>query len=474
MKNGGDWLSVKKGLFMEIEKEIRPFGLRDKIGYMFGDCGNDFSFMLCAMFLMKFYTDIMGVSAAVVGLMMMVAKFVDAFTDVFMGQVCDRSPVTKKGKFLPWIRRMMAPVAISCALIFAFWFRNMPMAFKIGWLFFTYLLYGSVCYTAINIPYGSMASAITADPKQRTSLSTFRGIGAKIAITGIGSALPLFVFQKDATGKVVFSGEHMFGAAVVCGIIGITAYSLCYFLTTERVKMKQVTKKFELGDFFKTILSSRALLGMIACALVLLVTQNLFQGMNNYIYPNYFKNREAMSLVSLLGTATMLAISTFASSASGKIGKKEFAIIGSVIGSVAMFVAYFVHTQNVVVWIGFQIFGEVGLASFNLLCWAMITDVIDDMEIKNGERNDGSVYAVYSFARKLGQAFSAGLTGFMLSLIGYTKESAFDESVTNGIYDAASLAPAIAFGVMALALFFLYPLNKKRVEENSVKLHGGR
>ena len=113
-------------------------------------------------------------------------------------------------------------------------------------------------------------------------------------------------------------------------------------------------------------------------------------------------------------------------------------------------------------------------ASFNLLCWAMITDVIDDMEIKNGERNDGSVYAVYSFARKLGQAFSAGLTGFMLSLIGYTKETAFDESVTNGIYNAASLAPAVAFAVMALALFFLYPLNRKRVLENTEKLHGAQ
>ncbi len=458
---------------MANENTVKPFGLKDKIGYMFGDCGNDFSFMLCAMFLMKFYTDIMGVPAAIIGLMMMVAKFVDAFTDVFMGQVCDRSPVTKKGKFLPWIRRMMAPVAISCALIFAFWFRNMPMGFKIGWLFFTYLLYGSVCYTAINIPYGSMASAITSDPKQRTSLSTFRSIGAKIAITGIASALPLFVFHKDvATGKVIFSGERMFTAAVICGIIGITSYSLCYFLSTERVKMKQVTKKFELGSFFKTILSSRSLLGIIACALVLLVTQQMFQGMNNYIYPNYFKNRAAMSIVPLLGTGTMLVLSTFAGIVSAKIGKKEFAIIGSIIGSIAMFIVHFLHTTNVTVWICFSVLGEIGLACFNLLCWAMITDVIDDMELKNGERNDGSVYAVYSFARKLGQAFSAGITGFMLSSIGYTKETAFDPNVTNGIYNVASLAPAISFGVMALALFFLYPLSKKRVEENTIRLHG--
>ncbi len=454
------------------EKDVKPFGLKDKIGYMFGDCGNDFTFILCAMFLMKFYTDVMGVSGAIVGLMMMAAKFFDAFTDVFMGQVCDRSPVTKKGKFLPWIRRMCAPVAISSMLIFAFWFRNMPMGFKIVWMFFTYLLYGSVCYTAINIPYGSMASAITANPKERISLSTFRSIGANIAITGIGSALPLFVFQKNDAGNVVFSGERMFAASVVCGIIAIVAYMLCYTLSTERVKMKQVTKKFEIADFFKTIFSSHSLIGIIACALVLLITQNLFQGMNNYLYPNYFKNREAMSVVSLLGTCVTLVLSTFATTVAGKIGKKEFSIIGALIGSVTMFIAFRLHTHNVVLWITLQTIGHLGLAVFNLLCWAMITDVIDDMEIKNGERSDGSVYAVYSFARKLGQAFSAGLTGFMLSLIGYTKETAFDDVVTNGMYSVASLAPAIAFIVLALALAFLYPLSKKRVEENAVTLHG--
>uniref|UniRef100_UPI00388F564E MFS transporter n=1 Tax=Treponema sp. TaxID=166 RepID=UPI00388F564E len=116
---------------MAIEKDVKPFGLKDKIGYMFGDCGNDFTFILCAMFLMKFYTDVMGVSAAIVGLMMMAAKFFDAFTDVLMGQICDRSPVTPKGKFLPWIRRVMGPVALASVLMYAVWFKNAPMGFKI-------------------------------------------------------------------------------------------------------------------------------------------------------------------------------------------------------------------------------------------------------------------------------------------------------------------------------------------------------
>ena len=138
--------------------QTKPFGFGDKLGYMFGDFGNDFTFILSSMMLMKFYSDVMGVSVGLVGIMMMLARFVDAFTDVTMGQIVDRSRPRAKGKFLPWIRRMCGPVAIASFLLYASWFANMPMAFKIFWMFFTYLLWGSVFYTSINIPYGARAA----------------------------------------------------------------------------------------------------------------------------------------------------------------------------------------------------------------------------------------------------------------------------------------------------------------------------
>ena len=95
----------------------RAFGIWDKLGYLFGDFGNDFTFLLSSGFLLKFYTDVMGVSAAVVGAVMMTARFVDAFTDVAMGRICDRSRIRAAGKFKPWILRMSGPVAISSFLI---------------------------------------------------------------------------------------------------------------------------------------------------------------------------------------------------------------------------------------------------------------------------------------------------------------------------------------------------------------------
>ena len=105
-RNGGCVMNDTNG-------KVKPFGIKDKLGYMFGDFGNDFTFLLSTMFLLKFYTDVMGVSAALVGLMMMAARFVDAITDVTMGQIVDRSRPGKKGKFAPWIRRMCGPVAVA-------------------------------------------------------------------------------------------------------------------------------------------------------------------------------------------------------------------------------------------------------------------------------------------------------------------------------------------------------------------------
>ena len=128
-----------------MDKQIRPFGMRDKIGYMFGDFGNDFTFILSSAFMLKFYTDVMGIGAGVVGMLMMAARFLDAFTDITMGQIVDRSKPGKDGKFRPWIRRMCGPVAISSFLIYQSAFAGMPYWFKVGWMVVWFDGFGNFC-----------------------------------------------------------------------------------------------------------------------------------------------------------------------------------------------------------------------------------------------------------------------------------------------------------------------------------------
>ena len=460
---------------MTEEKKARPFGLADKVGYAFGDFGNDFTFMLSVMFLMKFYTDVVGVSAAIVGIMMMVARFVDAFTDVAMGRSLtvrrrQRTASSSSGCAASWARLPWLPPSI-----FAPWVASFPMGGRIAWMLITYILWGSVCYTGVNIPYGSMASAITSDPKERQSLSTWRTLGATMAATAIGVILPMVVYYRDAEGHTTISSGRMFGAAVVCSIGAIVCYLLCLSLTTERVKIEKVGGKGgEKVNVIKTIFTSRSLLGIIVAALVFLLAQLSLSGMAAYIFPNYFNNAKGQSMVTLVGTVVTLVLSVFVSKLVSRFGKKEVGIIGSLLTTATLLVIYFLHTTNMTVYIVLYAVAYIGLALFNLIIWAMITDVIDDMELKNGVRQDGTVYSVYSFARKMGQAFSSGLTGGLLTIIGYTKETQFDESVVNGIYDVTAIAPAIGFAVLAVVLIFLYPLSRKKVEENAKALAAKR
>ncbi len=455
---------------MANNTSVQPFGMKDKIGYMFGDFGNDFTFILSSSFMLKFYTDVMGVGAGVVGILMMAARFVDAFTDVTMGQIVDRSKPTKDGKFRPWIRRMCGPVAISSFLIYQSGFAGMPYGFKVGWMVITYILWGSIFYTSINIPYGSMASAVSGDPKDRADLSTWRTIGATLAGTVIGVGTPMFAYET-VNGNTILSGPRMTMIAGVFGVMAIICYMLCFSFVRERVEVPANTQKLDIGKMLGSIFTNRSLLGIIAAAILLLLAMLGMQGMAGYVFPNYYGSAAAQSMSALSGSLVVLVIcAPFASKLSAKFGKKELSMVSCLFGAAVYLVCLVLRPQNAYVYVVFYTLAYMGLGFFNTVIWAMITDVIDDAEVKNGVREDGTIYSVYSFARKLGQAFSSGLVGALLSMIGYTEATAFDPAITSKIFTMSCLVPAIGLAAVAVALFFIYPLDKKTVEANVAEL----
>ena len=254
------------------EKNVKPFGIKDKLGYMFGDFGNDFTFIFASTYVLVFYTKVMGVSASIVGTMFLLARCVDAFTDIGMGRIVDSAKTAKDGRFRCWIRRMMGPVAIASFLMYQAGLQGAPMTVKIVYMFVTYLLWGSVFYTSINIPYGSMASVISNQPKDRSSLSVFRSLGGMFAGIFISVITPMIVYTKDADGNTVVVPGNFTLIAGIFSVCAILCYLLCYFLTTERVKVEPKAKtenKVSLGHSLKEVFSSRALLGVIASALLM-------------------------------------------------------------------------------------------------------------------------------------------------------------------------------------------------------------
>lgn len=453
---------------MKNEK-IKPFSIKDKLGYLFGDFGNDFTFLFSSSFLMKFYTDIMGVSAGVVGTIMMIARIADAFTDVAMGRLCDKSRHTEKGKFRPWILRMCGPVAISSFLMYQGSLSSLPYAVKVAYLLVTYILWGSVFYTSINIPYGSMASAISADPGDRQSLSTFRTIGGMLAGAIVTAGVPLIAFRRDeALGIDVIDSSRFTLTAGIFSVLAIICYLLCYYLTTERVKSVATNEAQTNNNVFtmlKNAAKNRALISIIAASIVMLLAQLTMQQMANYVYPVTYSNAKMISLSTVLMVFGMAVAAIFAKPLAGRFGKAEVSVVSNLFAGVTNLVLYFVRPSSVLVYIAFQAISWIGLGVFAMVSWALITDVIDYSEIKNGIREDGSVYALYSFARKLGQAASSGVSGALLSLIGYDADNISDK-VKNGIFDISTLVPAIGLILLGLILWFWYPLKKKQVEEN--------
>lgn len=449
-------------------QKMRPFGFRDKIGYLFGDLGNDFTFILSSGFLMKFYTDVMGVPAAVIGAIMMAARFIDAFTDVTMGRICDKSKHTKNGKFKPWILRMSIPVTVSSFLIYQSGLSSLPVGAKTAYLFVSYILWGSFFYTSVNIPYGSMASAISAEPSDRQSLSTYRTMGGMIGGAIVTAGVPLLVYESR-DGKDVIVGSRFTLVAGVFSVLALICYLLCYFLITERVKSvhpEEAQRNNHVFAMLKNAAGNRPLISIITASVVMLLSQLTMQQMINYVYPNFYGDAKMQSVATITMTLGMVVAAVVTRPLSDRFGKAETSAFSNIFAGVGTLLLYFLRPQNVWVYIGFQTVSWIGLGVFSMVSWALITDVIDYSEIRNGIREDGSVYALYSFARKLGQAASSGLSGALLTFIGYSEETAFTEKVVNGIFDISTIIPGVGFILLGLILWFWYPLKKAQVTEN--------
>ncbi|HIW81626.1 MAG TPA: glycoside-pentoside-hexuronide (GPH):cation symporter [Candidatus Acetatifactor stercoripullorum] len=455
----------------------RPFGLRDKLGYLFGDFGNDFSFIFASSYLMVFYTKVLGLSGFAVGLLFLAARVVDAFTDVTMGRIVDTMEPAKDGRFRPWIRRMCVPVAVASTIMYVYVVRDWPYGAKMTYVVITYLLWSSFCYTAINIPYGSMASVISADAGERASLSTCRSLGASLASLVIGVLVPLFIYETDDAGNQIVIPVRFTLTAVVFGVLSVICYVLCYMLCRERVTFakKKEEKKEGIGALLKSLAKNRPLLAVVCSALILLLATLLAQTMNNYLFLDYFKNARAVSVLNLVSIGGMLLLAPFISKITTNYGKKEAGAFGMLLAGIVYLLIFFLRIRSIPVFTLLVFFGMLGTGLFNMITWAFITDIIDYQEVATGKREDGTVYAVYSFARKLGQALAGGVGGFALTAIGYVSEApAQTAEVSDRIYSVATLIPGICYLLIFLIMQFWYPLGKKEVEENAAALREKR
>ena len=460
---------------MSAQTNEKPFGIKDKFGYMMGDVANDFMFLFAGGYLMVFYTKILGVSAALVGTLFLITRIASGFCDLGMGVLVDRVKPAKDGRFRPWIRRICVPVALANFLMYQTGLADSSLTVKIIYMFVTYFLWGGICYSAINIPYGSMAASISDDAKDRASLSTWRSVGAQIASTVINAAVPMLIYYADDSGNQVVKKEMFTTIAGVFSIFAVLCYIICYKFTVERVQIIPKAKEKSDTTVLKTLLSSRALFALIGAAVLLVFGTTLGQSLNVYLYADYFREPGALSVFNSLMLVITLGLSPFIVLLSMKFGKKETAIVGTGFTGVIYFILCLLRIKNPWMYVAITFVGSIGYMYFQMAIWAFLADVLDDSEVRTYKRDDGVIYGVYSFARKLGQALAGGLGGFALTAIHYAETANVQtEQVKESLYSVTTLGQGFAFLLVAVILLFIYPLNKKKITDNGMILRERR
>lgn len=449
-----------------MSKLSRPFGWRDKLGYAAGDFGCNMSCAIITSYMMLFYVNVIGIDPLHYATVVAAIKIFDAFDDPVIGALVDAGRPGKRGKFHPWILGSAIPLIFVGALVFL----NIPDApywVKIVVCVVSYIAW-DIAYTAMNIPYGSMASVITADPVQRTQLSNFRSVGALLANIPVMIIVPLMLFKDNNP-----VGSMFLPLTLVLGVISFGAFMLTYFLCEERVKpVKEEKEKFNYIETVKAIGKNRPMIGLILCTLVFKLFCFSSSTTNQYVFMCYFQDTKLLSLSNLASMLPMILCMTCVTPLTKKFGKKALCSWPFLGSCVVDLILAFAPITSPYVWIGLQFVSGAFMGLFSLLMWALIADCIDYQEMITGRREEGTVYATYNFLSKFVSSFSSSIIAVCLSMTGYIAAQQSNQTleVANRIRVMAGLLPAIGCLIAFLAMHFVYNLDNKKLAEMNVDL----
>ena len=455
---------------------------KDYIGYAMGDTACCLVFGLVTSFLQKFYTDIFFLDPLFIMLMFIGARVWDAINDPIMGRIADTIKISKWGRYRPWFLWAAGPLILSTVLMFIRWPGLTGDVDYVGTCIYatvTYVMFG-MSYTMLQIPYGSLASVVTTDEKERTKLSVFRSIGA-----GVGSVPAVLIasFCYETVGKNPETGrdiEVMQYTPIIIGVAVVAAIALgmlilAFFSNKERVIAKPTKReKGETMSIIKDLFKNRAFLSVSVASMLLLAGQMFTQSFYLYLFDDYF-GKSWMNLVSTVCTYAPMAIFMFFTPKMvRKFGKKEICGVGMILAAVAnlgMFALRGVDPGILAYLFMVLCFvSGMGLAFIILQVWSMATDAIDEIEIKTNRRDDGTAYSFFMFFRKLGQVIAAvAVNGALLAMNYDNTKGAIQTSENLAVmYDLATIIPAVLFGLMAVVLLVWYPLSKKKVAQLQV------
>ena len=455
------------------ENGYRKFGIRDSIAYALGDLGCNMSFALKGTMAI-FWTQFMKMDLWY-ALLLIVVQVWDAINDPLIGSIIDADHHKyKRNKFLTYIWAGSIGLIVCGACCFLP-FPNAPVWAKAIIFIAGYVVWDAF-YTVANVPYGSLLSLISNDVKDRASLSAWRSVGSIF-----GNMLPMVILPfiiYDSNNNLI--GERVFIAALIMGVLGFICFQLMIKNTEIRVdtevELSEEPQKFNIFKAMVNFAKNRPAIGATVAAMGMFIGMQGATTAVTVIFQSYFKNVQISGIVQLFALIPIAAFTPLARPMVAKFGKKELATFGSIVSVVAglaMFIAIPENTGlDLIIYILCQLLFSLGLGIYSTVSWAMMGDAIDYNEWKTGKREEGTVYSLHSFFRKLAQGIGPSLVLVVMVALGYVGADEGNQAWDVAVRMRYLVAGTYLFSAILqyLGLGVIYNLDKKTLAQMNKEL----
>jgi sugar (glycoside-pentoside-hexuronide) transporter len=427
---------------------------REKLAYGLGDFGANLVFQSQITFLLFFYTEVFGISAATAGTILLSSRIVDAFSDPVIGAISDRTE-SRWGKYRPWLLWTAAPLAIAFVLCYTT--PQLSQSGKVVWAAVTCTVL-MIFYAANNIPYCALAGVMTDDSSERTSLLSWRFIFVMVAAFGVNTFTIELV--KWFGGSDRASGFR--SAMGMWAVLAATCFMIAFAFTRERI-IKKHSNHAAFRQVLSDLLYNGPWVSLFAMA-VLIHIQLAFRGGGMLYYFKHFLNREDLfGWFNGVGFAAVVIGVSLSTPLAARLGKRT-AFQMCLLVSTALLASFaFLPRESVMALFALQILFQLAFGPTIPLLWTMMADVADYTEWKTGRQCTALAFASIVFGMKLGLGIGSWLCGEWLGMAGYSLLPTQSSSAVRGIVVLISLLPAIAL-VLGFVALFIYPINE-RVEE---------
>ena len=453
----------------------------EKSAYGLGDMASNLFYQTFTMFLLYFYTDVFGISAAAAGTMFLVVRMLDTFYDPLVGMLADRTK-SRYGKFRPWILYTVVPFGVIGFL--TFYTPELAMSSKLVYAYVTYTAMMFI-YSTINVPYGALMAVMTSNSLERTSLSAFRSISAFIGgIIVQACTLKLVHFFGLLKSNIDGSANEQFGFSAAMGIYSILAvvmFFTTFLLCKERVKPVSDEKnslKIDIKDLFSNVpWLILTLVGIMTCLYVAIRNGSIIYYFKYYVNNNgtanlFGFNIGADALVStfmVVGTACSILGTIMLRPMAAWIGKKKVYIASMALGTVLSVIYYFLGKDQISLMFLFQALCNFAVGPAMAMMWSMYADTADYSEWKTGRRATGLIYSSANFAQKFGWSIGGAIAGYLLAYFGFVANAPVTPETEKGVRILFSFMPAI-WSTIAVFVLFFYKLDEKKVIEINEEL----